>query len=259
MKVAFKGRPIGTTCALLLAVSSPARARADDLIGADRPGLANASSTVGQGRFQVEAGAYWDHTSDGDARGFATPILLRYGVRDAFELRVESAGYQRTDSGAGPTDGWSPVSLGFKYRIAEENGGRPAASLVGRVFPASGSGEFRSDRTTGDLVLTADKSLGGHWAVNPNLGVAWGDDGGRFTSILAALTVQYGFTPAVGVFVDGAWQHPEAPDAGSAEIIDLGGAWIIGRDTQLDLSFGWGVRGETVPGWFGSAGVSRRF
>ena len=203
-------------------MASCGRVSADDLIGADRPGLANASSTVGPGRFQIEAGVYRDNTADADATSLATPVLLRYGVSDSFELRVEGNGYQRA-SASETVDGWAPVSLGFKYRFAEEHARHPAVGLIARVFPPSGSGEFRGDHTTGDVTLTADKSLGDHWSVNPNLGVVWGEDDGRFTSALAALTVQYGFTPSVGVFVDSAWQRPEAPAGHSAGVIDLDG------------------------------------
>jgi hypothetical protein len=131
--------------------------------------------------------------------------------------------------------------------------------VIARVFPPSGSGEFHEPRATGDITLTADKGFGDHWAVNPNLGIVWSDDGERFTAGVGALTVQYSFNPAVGVFVDGSWQSPEGHDGSSAGVVDVGGAWIIRRENQLDLSFGWGVHGETVPDWFWSAGVSRRF
>jgi outer membrane putative beta-barrel porin/alpha-amylase len=247
-----------TQAGFLVAVLA-AGARADEPISADRPGLANGSSVVGGRTLQVELGTYGER-APGDAAGFATPLLLRYGLGDAFELRVETDGYQRASAaGAATVDGWAPVSLGFKYRFADESGGRPAVGVIGRVFPRSGSGAFRSARTTGDLVLTADKSLGERWAVNPNVGIAWGDEDGRYTALLAALTVQYSVTPTVGVFVDTAWQRPEVPDGGSAGLVDAGGAWIVRHDTQLDLSFGWGAHGETVPDWFWSAGLSRRF
>jgi hypothetical protein len=247
-----------TQAGLLLAVLATG-ARADEPIAADRPGLANGSGVVGNRTLQLEAGAYGDR-ADGDAKGFATPLLLRYGLGGAFELRFETDGYQRASAPDVETQaGWAPVSLGFKYALAKEHDGRPAVGVIARVFPHSGSGVFRSARTTGDVVLTADESLGERFSVNPNVGVAWGDEDGRYTSVLAALTVQYSATPAVGVFMDTAWQRPEVPDGGAAGFVDAGAAWIVGNDTQLDLSFGWGARGETVPDWFWSAGFSRRF
>lgn len=243
----------------LLALATPAALFADDLISADRPGLANGSSTVGRGTFQVEAGFYRD-SNDDDVRGIATPYLFRLGLTDALELRAEGDGYQRaTAPHVDPATGWAPISAGFKYRLREEGHGGPEMSVIGRVFPSSGSRDFKSAHTTGDLVLTADETFAEHWTVNPNVGLAWLDDGGRFTAALAALTIQYSIRPTVGVFVDGAWQRPEAPSTRSAAILDLGSAWVVGRDAQLDVSFGWGVAGEAVAHWFWSAGVSRRF
>lgn len=243
----------------LLALASPAALYADELISADRPGLANGSSTVGRGTFQLEAGFERD-SSDDDVHGIATPVLLRFGLTDALELRAETDGYQRaTAPFAEAAKGWAPLSAGFKYRLREEGRGGPAMSVIGRVFPSSGSGDFKSTRTTGDLVLTADQTFAERWTINPNVGIAWQEAEGRYTAALAALTIQYSFRPTLGVFVDGAWQRPEAPSAGSAAILDLGGAWVVGRDAQLDVSVGWGVGGETVANWFWSAGVSRRF
>lgn len=252
-------RPLAWLPFALLAVP-PAGASADDLIGADRPGLANSSATVGRGHLQVEAGLYRDR-DDLDVDGFATPVLLRFGVTDAFELRAESDGREWAHSPhTEPEHGWAPVSAGFKCRFTTEDGARPAVGLIARVFPASGSGVYRSQRATGDAVLAADKGFGEHWSVNPNVGVAWLDaERGRYAAALAALTVQYSFRPSLGAFVDGSWQSPEVPHESPVEMLDLGGAWILGRDTQLDLSLGWGAGGLSVPRWFWSAGVSRRF
>lgn len=235
---------------------------ADDLISADRPDLANGTSTVGRGTFQIEAGLYRDH-DEGDARGLATPFLLRYGIVDALELRVGGDGHQHFNADfSDEYSGWAPVSFGLKLRLAEETPSRPAVALIADASPPSGSGVFRSDRTTGDLALAADKSLGEHWTVTPNIGVAWLDGGdryGTYAAFVAALTVQYSFRPSLAVFVDVALQAPEVPGESPVEIVDIGVEWIVGRNTQLDLSVGWGAGGASVPGWYWTAGVSRRF
>jgi hypothetical protein len=249
---------------------APVSLRADDLISADRPGLANGSSTVGRGRFQVEVGL--DRDRDGEeVDSVSTPFLHRLGVTDAFELRVEGDGRQWANSSRTEREtGWAPVSVGFKYRLTEESGRRPAVGLIARVFPPSGSGAFKSDLTTGDAVLTLDKGFGEHWSINPNVGVAWLEDdlpewarrpgdGDRFSALLAALTVQYSFMPTVGVFVDTAWQVPEVPRESPLSVVDMGAAWVVGRDTQLDASGGWGWGGDRSTRWFLSAGFSRRF
>ena len=169
---------------LLLAIAASAFAQSDDLINADRPGIADGSQTIGRGKFQIETGLERDD-SDG-LRALFTPTLLRYGVTDKFELRVEGNGWERDTFGGASTTGWNPFSIGAKYHFHDT----PSLGIIARVFPKSGSGDFRSDAVTGDLRLAADMDLNEHWSINPNVGVAFEDDGGRFTAALAALTVQ---------------------------------------------------------------------
>src|ERR1051326_2205415 len=230
---------------LVVLVAVPATAD-DQSINADRPGIADGSMTVGKGAFQIETGAERDDASH--ERDLSTPTLLRYGLANDFELRVESEGYQRIlDDGSG----WAPVSIGFKSHFLEPDKAkhRPSLGIIGRVFVPSGSGEFRSHHTTGDLRLAADLDLDDQWSVTPNAGVEFDD---QHTAALAAMTIQYNITQRLNVFVDGGYQSKP-----SSLLLDAGAAWIINPRTQLDFSIGWGAHGGDTPNVFWSAGISR--
>jgi hypothetical protein len=232
---------------LVFLVALPLAAQTEDVINADRPGIADGSTTVGHAVFQVELGAERD--DDAHVHVLITPLLLRYGLTKDFELRMETAGYGRV-LGFGE-DGFNPLSAGFKWHFLDEDTKtrRPSLGIIGRVFPKSGSGVFRSDTTTGDLRLAADMTLNEKWSLNPNIGVAFRSGS---MSGLAALTLQYNVTAKANVFVDGGY-------ADAALLVDVGGAWILGRDTQLDASVGWRAHGVNAPNVFLSAGISRRF
>lgn len=240
----------------------------DDLINADRPGIADGSQVVKRGQFQAELGLQRDHDrEDGvDAKLWLTPLLLRYGLTDRMEARVESDAFNRlrtSASGFVSTErGLAPIALGFKYHFLDEVAERhqPSFGVIARVTPPSGSGVFKSQRTAGDVRLAADWTFG-KWAVNPNLGAASGHDSSdrEFASLLASMTVQYNLSDRLGVFIDGALQSPEGRHAGGSVQTDAGAAWIVTRDTQLDVSAGWRIRGTTVPNVFAGAGVSHRF
>lgn len=225
--------------AVALLVALPAFGQ--DLINPDRPGIADGSQTLDRGQFQIEAGAERD--SDAGIHTLLTPFLLRFGVAKDLELRVESAGYGRV-LGEG-IDGWSPVSAGVKWHFFD----KPSLGVIARVFPKSGSGAFKSDTTTGDVRLAADIALNEKWSLNPNVGAAFG---GGTTSGLAALTAQYNLSEKANVFVDGGY-------ADSSLLLDAGTAWVVGRDTQLDVSIGWRAHGVNAPNVFVAAGISRRF
>lgn len=237
-----------TACAVLFFVASAAFSQ--DLINADRPGIADSSSVVGPRIFQIEMGLERDHGSDG--RSLATPLLLRYGVSKSFEFRVEGDGYIHADG----ANGFAPLSIGAKYHFLDS----PSLGVIARLFVPSGTGAQRSHTTNGDVRLAADINLGEKWSLNPNIGIASQDDGdGRFTSGLAAMTLQYNLSDRANVFVDGAMQSPEGKGGTSSLVFDVGGAWVVGSNTQLDAYAGWGAHGATAPNVFIGAGISRRF
>lgn len=231
------------TIAVLLLCAAVARAD-DDLIDADRPGIADGSHSVKKGRFQIEFGYERDDSSADQLRFF--PTLLRYGITDSFELRAESGTFEHNDEGSG----WDTVSLGFKDHFYDKN--NVSLGVIGRWFFPTGSGEFKSSRHYGDVRLAGDMQFGDRWAINPNAGVAIGSSDSSSTTATGALTVQYNLTPKSNVFVDGSVQK-------SLVIVDTGAAFILGNDSQIDVSLGWGAHGADAPRVFWSAGVSHRF
>src|ERR1700682_1443093 len=147
--------PLLVLVALPVVAQSGAQAipQPEDVINADRPGIADGSTTVGRAVFQVEVGAERDE--DAHVHTLITPLLLRYGLTKDFELRMETAGYGRV-LGFGE-DGLNPLSAGFKWHFVDEDAKtrRPSLGIIARILPKSGSGVFRSDTTTGDLRLVA--------------------------------------------------------------------------------------------------------
>src|SRR5439155_23867923 len=97
---------------------------ADDLIDADRPGIADGSHAVKAGQVQLELGLDREH--HGNERTLSTPVLIRYGLTNRLEGRVEGEGFQRSDH-AGH---WAPISLGFKVHLADA----PSLGVIGRMF-----------------------------------------------------------------------------------------------------------------------------
>jgi hypothetical protein len=268
-------RPLPTVAlgAVLLAAAA-ARAQGpvepdQETINPDRPGIADGSGVVGAGRFQIEAGLQQDRRSDGSShsRTDYVPALLRLGVGSNLELRLESNTYTSTrvrDSAKGPTrsEDIQPVSVGFKYRFAEAADlQRPSMAVIVRLFPRSGSGDYRTSRATGDLRIAADWDFAPQWSLNPNLGVgAYEGDGGRlYTAALFAATLGYNPSKVVNVFVDIGGQYPETASGRGSAVVDGGIAYIAGRDVQLDFSVGARVAGVTAARVFWAAGISKRF
>jgi hypothetical protein len=254
-------------CVLVLSLVT-APALADDA-NPDRPGIADGSSVVGGGRLQVESGLQREWRSDGDERERLTyvPTLLRVGIDDHWEARIESNvyGWQKQSdpvNGVSHSAGTMPVSLGVKYNFQQsDDSGKPGYGAIVRVFPRSGSESFGTHRATGDARLVADFQLSDKWTLNPNIGVASNedDDGNQYATALVAATLSYAASKQLNLFVDTGMQSREQRHGGGQVIVDTGVAYMLSPDLQLDASVGHGVHGATPPRVFASAGVSVRF
>ena len=242
-----------------------APAQAEEPINADRPGIADGSKVVGQGRWQIEAGVQKEFrraAGVSDQRVMA-PLLLRAGIGQNWEFRLETNSYVVQSSGGGlREEGGAPVALGAKLQITDPTERTaPSLGLIARLMPPSGSGSFRSRRTSGDVRLAADWDFAPNWSFNPNLGVARAEDetGRTFWARTVAATLSYNPTALLNVFVDAGLQSPEKMGGRSSVIVDAGIAYLLSPDLQLDFSAGKGVRGNTAPRGFVSAGISTRF
>lgn len=240
----------------------------DDLINADRPGIADGSTVIGAKRFQVESGVQAEYRrQDGDREHtLFIPTLLRVGLSRRWEARIEGNTFVRTSDFAvtGMTQhvtGLAPFSLGFKYHIADSEGARhPSMGAIIRVFPAWGTSDFRPRHVNGDLRVAADWDFAPKLSLNPNVGVGVYEDaqGKAFAAGLFALTLNYLPRKKLNPFIDFGLQAPEAKQGKAAVIVDAGAAYIVGRNVQLDVSLGVGAHGQTPPHPFVSFGVSFR-
>ena len=264
------------TLALQLAAAATAQP-VDDTINPDRPGLADGSNVVGAGRVQVETGlqfrvesnTYTRVTSRHPGGGKRAPGHGPQGrpLTDKVEFRVESNTYTRvtqTDPTQGrvKTEGVAPAAVGLKVHFIDADGSqRPSVGAIVRFFPRSGSSNFGTTRATGDFRLAADWDFLPEWSLNPNVGVGLYEGEARrlYTAGLFAATLSYNPSKSLNFFVDTGVQTPETRHGRTAVLVDVGMAWLIGRDLQFDFSAGSRVAGETPPRTFLAAGISQRF
>jgi len=106
------------------------------------------------------------------------PLLLRAGIVQRWEFRLETNSYVFQRSGDGlREEGGAPVALGAKYQITDPTDRTaPSFGVIARLMPPSGSGSFRSRRTSADLRLAADWDFAPNWSLNPNIGAARVED-----------------------------------------------------------------------------------
>src|SRR5215203_773715 len=151
-------------------------------IAADRPGLADGSSTVSRGVVQLETGVTGE---GGDEELFTLPTLVRYGITDRLELRIAS------DVVGWASDGGdiAPVTAGFKLRLRD---GAFPLSLIASVQPPSGEGSLRASEFESETRLVSDIELAEGLSLTPNVGVAVVEGDGAVAIFAATLAREIG-------------------------------------------------------------------
>lgn len=258
---------LGSSACLALA---PA-AYAADPISTDRPDFVESSDVVGAGRVQIETGFSSERNqADGlKSRIRSTPTLVRLGVSETLEVRVETDGYIRSRTREQATGvvqrerGFSDASLGVKWhmRDGDEARGTPGIAWLAHLDVDSGSRPFRGQgvrpslRAVAEWDLPNDFSLG----VMPGLLADRNADGKRYVAGIFAVTLGKAWTPVLRTFVELAGQQlTTRRNGGSVVTFDAGVTYLLSDSVQLDFSVSRGLN-ATTPDFQWGMGVSVRF
>jgi len=237
-----------------------------DPIATDRPDFVESSQVVGTARVQIETsvGLERDSMEEGAARAFSTPTLLRVGIAERLELRMETDGRMVTDFDTADSDetvrGWADLSFGFKLQMGQNEGAHPALALLVHVDVDSGSSEYRGDDLRPSARVVAEWELPSDFSFGVMPGIVYDkSDNGRFVSGVAAAVIGKQFTDKLRGFFEVAGQQiAHAEDGGCIVTYDMGVAYLVTDDLQLDTAVARAANSNT-PDWGFVLGLSARF
>lgn len=133
----FRLAPTLLTTGLLAMCALSARAEEEPL-ATDRPDFVESSDVVGAGRFQIETSVAFERSKvDGTREKLrATPTLLRIGIGDTLEARIETDGalYLRSTDETGLTTrdrGRADIALGLKWHTHDGDEAKVAPASAG--------------------------------------------------------------------------------------------------------------------------------
>jgi hypothetical protein len=246
--------------ALLAAAWLPAHAqegtREDEPIQTDRPDFVETSETVGKGRFQVETSFLVERERNAQERErtYSMPTMLRVGLDEAFELRIESDGrtVQHTrdkESGEGSTTaGYADTAIGFLWHALDAEGMRPSVGIIVDAELPTGSRRLRgvgarpSLRVIGEWDLPGDMQFG----VMPGIAVERQQDTGRYTYGLLGVVLEKSFNRRLRGLVEVSMpQIARSRHGGTQASFDVGAAYLLTNDCQIDTLFSRGLNHRT--------------
>jgi hypothetical protein len=231
----------------------------------DRPDQTESSVTVPLKSLQIETG-FLIETKDIDVHEFTdysyNSTLLRYGLQDNFELRVglEYLGSVNKIEGGGidttiSANGFSPLYLGFKVMVREEDGILPQIAFLGGLnIPHTADKSFRPDFSAPSFRFAFSHTLTDVFSIGYNLGAEWDGesaDPGYYYSFVVGAAI----TDNIGGFVEAFGTMPEKSQA--EHLMDAGLTWLVTPVFQLDISAGLGLNDNAIDNFF-SAGFTYR-
>lgn len=249
---------------LALLGAHAAHAADDDTINPDRPNVANSSQVVGRGKLQLETGIQWERQRDDDShtRTLTTPTLLRLGLNERVELRLETDGRSiahQTDPATGTHStqaGYADTAVGFKWHLADGDGagdgnkagGGPSLGLIGELLLPTGSRALRGHGVRPQLSLPAEWDLADGWSLDvmPGVGSDSDDSGARYGYGVLAASLGKDLGPRLKGFAElAAPQIARAAHGGTQGVLDVGLGWLVSRDCQVDTMLVHGLNKRT--------------
>ncbi len=239
-------------------LSAAARAADAEPIVTDRPDFVESSAVVGKGRLQLETSVAVERNRDAGTRErtTSTPTLLRFGVSDTVELRVETDGRLRyrvdgRNQGGEAHErlrGAADTAVGLKWHALDENGALPAVGVLLHADVDSGSTAFRGDGVRPSLRVAAEWELPGDVGVGimPGIVRERASDGGHVFTGLFAVVVGKNWSERLRTFVElAAPRIARGRDGGSAATFDIGASWLVNQDCQVDAMLSRGLNSRT--------------
>jgi hypothetical protein len=235
-------------CVLLAAHASAAPA---EPISTDRPDFVDSSTVVGSGVFQIEAGFAAERNRDAGLRerSNATPLLLRLGVSDNLELRLETDGRQHFRSDGIRQQGWGDAGLSVKWHALDDKDGGPSIGFIAQADIDSGSAAFRGSGTRPSLRMAAEWDLPNDWSlgVMPGLTRERNESGGHVATGMFGVTLGKAWTEHLHTFVEvAAPRVARARDGGTQSTFDIGAGYLLTPNWSADFGFSFGLNQRTA-------------
>jgi len=225
-----------------LATSSSAfAAEGEDLISTDRPDFVESSLTVGAGRAQIETSLGYERNEGfhHSPHEWATPTLLRVGVGESWEARLETEGWVSVRGEGNRESGMSEVALGAKYHLAPAGPWGASSAVLMHVDLPTGDPAFQGRGARPSLRWTAEWEVGERGSLGVMPGVIWNtdDEGDRYLGELFGITYAYAWTGRFRSFAEFAADGLGGDDGSQKQLtLDTGVAWVVTPDVQVDAA-----------------------
>lgn len=213
-------------------------------ISTDRPDAAEASGTVGKKHFQIETSFSFLHDRDGNntTRIYSFPTLLRYGIFEPLELRMESETFAfKTETGQNMQNGFTDMAVGAKAHFFDQSGWRPSFGGLFHMNLPTGKAPFSSRVAEPIVKALADWDLPADFSLGTNIGLdvpVRDDQGDKYARFLYAIAVGHPLpfgNERWRIFLETAGLIPLKEGKNDENTLDTGITFLATSKIQLDV------------------------
>jgi Putative MetA-pathway of phenol degradation len=224
-------------------------------IATDRPDQTECPFIVPKGFIQAENGLTYEKIK-AECKAIAYPsILWKYGISKNTEFRLITEFVSEKEFSK-EKKGLTPITVGFKTKIAEEKGLLPLISFIGHLsIPHWASAEMKANYYAPSFRFTMQHTLSDRFTLAYNLGAEWDGETPQATFIYT-LTSGYSITEKLGAYLEIYGFAPQQQRADHR--FDGGFTYLITPNVMVDVSGGLGLT-ENAPESYMSLGFSYRF
>ena len=233
--------------------SPPAAVAGAEPIVTDRPDFVESSDVVGKGRLQVETSVAIDRSARNGERDttWSTPTLVRFGITDTIELRVESDGALRQrippSSGASMTErGYADASLGIKWHALDAHDNMPSVGVLLHADLATGSASFREEGTRPSARVVMEWELPNDLSLGMMPGIGYQKSNGGNVFGILGVVVGKSWSERLRSFVEVSSPHIAGSASGGSEAsLTVGAAYLVTNNVQIDTALSRGLNSRT--------------
>ncbi len=222
-------------------------AQNQDPIITDRPTQTPATAVMPAGRLLVETGLIREVTSK-ELHTYTLPnLLLRYGVNEFFEIRLQQD-FLFANRFENDESGFNSAKFGIKVRLAEERGWRPEMSLLGNITSTFGQRPFKNEVVSSDFSLVFANSLSDRMFLGYSMGMINGESG--FETSIYTLVLGYSITDKLSGFIE-PYGFGLLDNGPNDHRMNAGLLYLLKHNIQFDASTGVGISAISPDYFFG--------
>ena len=221
---------------VILSLLVPLMVGSQELV-TDRPGFTESALVVPRKSLQIESG--FEYAKSGAAKQYRVPnMLLRYGMHDKFEIRMEVPGWTKISEPANHGTFRNDIFTSLKIQCGRGPSARAALLLV-TSFPVGNSEVSSGDAEYGFKFL-AGFDLSASVSLDMNVGSFSRQVGDRrYIHSLISFSLGKGFSSRLGSFFELRAEMPE--NAPWTPMFDTGMTYLLTPLSQIDGYLGLGL------------------